>query len=153
MTYSWDPPVATQDRRPVCRRRTTLLAPKLLKNAREARIYALIVEDSWAIAAAMQLTLEDVGYRTEFVADAKETFDAVKREKPALAIVDLRLRDGMTGPQIAQALAANNIPVIVATAEPDPGAVLRGVKVNRILGKPVRPETLLSSVRPFLRGN
>jgi ActR/RegA family two-component response regulator len=64
--------------------------------ARLRGLRVLIAEDSWLIAKAVQRSLEDVGIVIEgVVADAIDA-DALACERaPELAVVDIKLRDGM----------------------------------------------------------
>jgi DNA-binding response OmpR family regulator len=78
----------------------------------------LIVEDEIFVAMELEAILEDLGYEPIGIAPdlltAEEFFD-----KPAdLALVDLNLRDGLTGPQIGARLGAKGVTVLFITANP-----------------------------------
>ena len=52
--------------------------------------------------------------------DKASAFDIADRERPDLALVDVNLLDGMTGPQIAEKIAADyGAAVIFLTANPE----------------------------------
>ncbi len=78
----------------------------------------LIVEDEMLVAIDMEAILEERGYECAGIApdleSAAEYFDL----SLDLALVDLNLRDGLTGPQIGKLLSSRGIPVIFVTANP-----------------------------------
>jgi DNA-binding response OmpR family regulator len=64
--------------------------------ARLRGLRVLIAEDSWPIAKAVQSFLEDVGIVIEgVVADAIDADTLACERAPELAVIDLKLRDGM----------------------------------------------------------
>ena len=64
----------------------------------------LIVEDEIFVASDIARILEDAGYRVAGIAaDRKEALEAAPQAQ--IALVDVNLRDGSTGPQIALDLA------------------------------------------------
>ena len=105
----------------------------------------LIVEDEILVACEMQAILEDAGYRCAGIAldlpAAARFFD----EPVDVALVDLNLRDGLTGPQIGEQLSRSGVPVIFITANP---AQLHGGVAGTIgvLSKPTDEQTLLAAV-------
>lgn len=78
----------------------------------------LIVEDEVLVAMEMAAILDDLGHQVAGIAPdlaaAREYYD----QPLDLALVDLNLRDGLTGPQIAGQLSASGVPVIFITANP-----------------------------------
>ena len=68
----------------------------------KARI--LIVEDEFLVAANLEAILAERGYEPVGVAPDLKTALDLAAEKPDLALVDINLRDGETGPQIAERL-------------------------------------------------
>jgi two-component system, response regulator PdtaR len=65
----------------------------------------LIVEDEALVAMDLRESLEDMGYKVVGVAaDSARAFEMAAME-PDLALVDLNLRDGLTGPEIGKRLA------------------------------------------------
>lgn len=105
----------------------------------------LIVEDEVLIACEMQAIIEDQGYRcagiaTDLLAAARH-FD----EPLDLALVDLNLRDGLTGPQIGERLSHAGVRVIFVTANPAQlGEGIAGAV--GVLTKPTDGPTLLAAV-------
>lgn len=81
----------------------------------------MIVEDQALLAMELELILLDGGCEVVGVAvDTRTAFAVAEREKPDLALVDVNLMDGMTGPQIAHRLVAEHgVAVIFLTANPE----------------------------------
>lgn len=79
---------------------------------------AIIVEDEFLAAIHAETALERLGI--EVVGTAEDTAGALAlaAEKPHLALVDLNLRDGFTGPVIGSRLVNEGIGVVFVTANP-----------------------------------
>lgn len=110
----------------------------------------LIVEDEMMIAVAMQLTLEELGYETVGIAPDLVTAKRLAARRPDLALVDLNLRDGLTGPQIGQFLSRRRVSVLFVTANPR----LLGEGVDGTIGvltKPTDKDALAAAVAYALR--
>lgn len=110
----------------------------------------LIVEDEILVAYEMRAILEDAEFGCVAIvpdlASARQFFD----EPLDLALVDLNLRDGLTGPQIGAQLARAGVPVIFITA--NPAQLGEGVAgAVGVLTKPTDEESLLGAVRYALR--
>ena len=111
----------------------------------------LIVEDEMLIALEMQYLLEEAGHDVlGIAADLESALSHVDRQID-LALVDLNLRDGLTGPQIGERLAAeHNAAVLFVTANPR----LLGEGVSGTIGvltKPTDEDSLVGAVRYGLR--
>jgi DNA-binding response OmpR family regulator len=78
----------------------------------------LIVEDEILVAMELEAVLEDLGYESAGIAPDLDTARTYFDLPLDLALVDLNLRDGLTGPQIAEKLCAKGVPVIFVTANP-----------------------------------
>lgn len=111
----------------------------------------LIVEDEFFIALEMQNILQNEGYEVVGIAADQESALACAQKKPALALVDLHLRDGVTGPEIGALLAREyQASVLFVTANPRilgdgvPGTI-------GVVNKPVDRQGLLSAVRYALQ--
>ena len=79
----------------------------------------LIVEDEFLVATNIEAVLEDLGYRTVGIApDMSTAMALVVDDAPDLALVDVNLRDGRTGPIIAEALRERGVGVVFVTANP-----------------------------------
>ena len=78
----------------------------------------LIVEDEMLVAMELESLLEDLGHEVVGIApdlqSARQHFD----EDLDLALVDLNLRDGLTGPEIGRNLSSQGVTVLFVTANP-----------------------------------
>lgn len=108
----------------------------------------LIVEDNPLIAHDLEDTIHRLGYVTSGVAN---DFASAQRLAPFsdIALVDVNLVDGATGPRIAEYLADGfGISVVMVTGNPE--AVERGLsKVVGVISKPVTP-VIIQTVIDYL---
>ena len=111
----------------------------------------LIVEDEMLIALEVQSILEEQGYRVVGIAADLEGSLAYADTGLDLALVDLNLRDGLTGPQIGSTLAGEHrVSVLFLTA--NPRLLVDGVAgAVGVLTKPTDEESLTSAVQFALR--
>lgn len=81
----------------------------------------MIVEDQALLAMELELVLGDSGCDVVGCAmDKASAFAIAERERPDLALIDVNLLDGMTGPQIAQRLVGEHgCAVVFLTANPE----------------------------------
>ncbi len=81
----------------------------------------MIVEDQALLAMELELVLGDAGCDVVGCAmDKASAFAIAEREKPDLALIDINLLDGMTGPQIAQKMVSEHgAAVVFLTANPE----------------------------------
>lgn len=81
----------------------------------------LIVEDEPLLAMDLEAQLSQMGHTVVGMApDAEAAFGLAERARPDLALVDLNLRDGLTGPQIASQLSRDREMVVVfVTGSPE----------------------------------
>ena len=80
----------------------------------------LIVEDELVIAIGLEACLSEAGHQVVGIAHEAETALALgDRLRPDLALVDVHLVDGETGPQIARHLKDVGVPVLFMTANAD----------------------------------
>lgn len=113
-----------------------------------SNLRVLLVEDEFIIALEYELLLRREGHEVVGVAAHAETALAIAREhEPDLALVDVNLRDGATGPEIAEYLnKALGISVLFVTANadalPDDLSGAMGV-----LGKPISGHTFCQIIR------
>jgi CheY-like chemotaxis protein len=108
----------------------------------------LIVEDDALIAADVQDMVASSGYGVVGIADS---FESAQRLAPfaTIALVDVNLRDGATGPRIAHYLANNfGVAVVMVTANPEM-IVTDLSKVIGLISKPAQPK-LIASVLEYL---
>lgn len=112
----------------------------------------LIIEDEMLVAMELQAILEDLGYEVVGIAaDAAGTWPLLDRQ-PSLALVDLNLRDGPTGAEIAKRLVREHgVPVLFMTANPRLlGEGLAGC--IGVLSKPCDEAAVSAAVAYALRG-
>lgn len=81
----------------------------------------MIVEDQALLAMELELVLGEAGCDVVGCAmDRAGAFLIAGRERPDLALVDVNLLDGITGPQIAQKIVADyGTAVVFLTANPE----------------------------------
>lgn len=78
----------------------------------------LIVEDEMLVAAHLEDMLTDLGYTPVGIAPDSAAALRLALQQPDLALVDVNLRDGPTGPMIGAKLAQEGIGVVFVTANP-----------------------------------
>jgi DNA-binding response OmpR family regulator len=111
----------------------------------------LIVEDEMLVAMELEAILEDLGYVSVGIAPDMPTALELARLKPALALVDLNLRDGLTGPEIGRCLSGeHDASVLFMTANPRMlGAGVAGT--IGVLTKPTDVKIVAAAVEYALR--
>jgi DNA-binding response OmpR family regulator len=79
----------------------------------------LIVEDEMLVAAELEAILEDLGHVPVGIAPDLDSAMALADRSIDLALVDLNLRDGLTGPEIGRRLCEEcKTTVLFITANP-----------------------------------
>jgi DNA-binding response OmpR family regulator len=111
----------------------------------------LIVEDEMLVAMELEAILEDLGYISVGIAPDMPTALELATLKPDLALVDLNLRDGLTGPEIGKCLSGEfNASVLFITANPRVlGDGIAGTV--GVLTKPTESEVVAAAVEYTLR--
>jgi two-component system, response regulator PdtaR len=106
---------------------------------------AIVVEDEFLAAVHAEAVLERLGVEVVGTAEDSAGAGRFSAEHAQLALVDLNLRDGFTGPQVARRLANQGIQVVFVTANP---AQLEGINDDDwpVLGKPVEEPELASTL-------
>jgi CheY-like chemotaxis protein len=104
----------------------------------------LIVEDEFMIAMNLASILQDLGH--EVLGPARDKRDALRSVDSAkVALVDVRLADGATGPEIAEVLKTQHgVTVVFTTANPE--AVLTSKAGVAVLTKPYDDRTIAEAV-------
>jgi len=123
----------------------------------------LIVEDEIELADATKALLESEGYAVITAHDGAEGYQAARREKPDLVLLDVMMAHDSEGIEVARQLnedpETRRIPVILLTGirkvknlpftfEPDED----WLPVKAVVEKPAKPERLLRTVRQALKG-
>lgn len=107
----------------------------------------LIVEDEMLVAMEMKDVVEDLGHTPVGIAPDAESALILAELNPDLALVDLHLRDGLTGCNVAERLIERGVAVVFVTA--NPRMVAHGIKgALGVMGKPV-DETMIQAVISF----
>jgi two-component system cell cycle sensor histidine kinase/response regulator CckA len=103
----------------------------------------LIVEDETVVATHVERSLQDAGYVvTGIAASAGEVARLVERARPDVALVDIRLRGGGQGFEIAEWLRVDNdVPVVYMTAHTDDDTLRRAARTGAY-GYVVKPFTI-----------
>ena len=78
----------------------------------------LIVEDEILVAMNLEETLSELGYDPVGIVPDLKSARQFMDQPIDLALVDLNLRDGFTGPQIGAQLSASGVAVVFVTANP-----------------------------------
>lgn len=78
----------------------------------------LIVEDEMLVAMDLEWVLTELGYEPVGIVPDLQSARPYFNEPIDLALVDLNLRDGCTGPEIGARLCANGVAVVFVTANP-----------------------------------
>lgn len=111
--------------------------------AMTARI--LIVEDEMMVAMDMEAIIEDLGFEPIGIAADSSEARKLAELQPDVALVDLNLRDGLTGPAIGRDLALRGIQVVFVTA--NPRTVSHGIPgALGVVEKPVDDGTIASII-------
>ena len=80
----------------------------------------LVVEDEALLAMEMERLLADCGWTVIGVAlDHSGALRLVQDSTPDLALVDMNLRDGRTGPATTAALSGRGVPCLFVTGDPE----------------------------------
>ncbi|MES1184135.1 MAG: response regulator, partial [Myxococcales bacterium] len=103
----------------------------------------LIVEDERVVATHVERSLRDAGYVvTGIAASAVEVAKLVANVPPDIALVDIRLRGGGEGFEIAEWLRVDNdVPVVYMTAHTDDDTLQRAARTGAY-GYVVKPFTI-----------
>lgn len=110
----------------------------------------LILEDERVVARDLQSILGSFGYETSMASSGEEALGIAKRERPDLALVDIRLAGSVDGIETAQALRQQiDVPVVYLTAHGDEQTLERaaGTEPLGYLVKPFSEPTLRATLQ------
>lgn len=99
--------------------------------------HILIVDDDRLVLATLARGLRGAGYRVTEAADGAAALELVGREKPDLALLDVRM-PGMSGVQLAERLGEQGVSFIFLSAYGDPDLISRATELGA-LGYLVKP--------------
>jgi CheY-like chemotaxis protein len=109
------------------------------------RARILIVEDEYLVAADLEASLTDLGYVSVGIAQDMESALELAVAAPDIALVDVHLRDGETGPKIAKRLIEDfGVKVLFVTA--NPRMVADTVGAIGVIGKPCRDNLVAAAL-------
>lgn len=110
----------------------------------------LVAEDEMIVAYDLCDTVAEAGFDIEGPhAGISEAMLAFQKEKPALAILDIELDDGIVFP-LAQKLADENVPIIFHSGRHTSEEVKARFPQAQTLAKPCPPTQLLAAVNQVL---
>ena len=113
----------------------------------------LLVEDEHFTRELVSMALQGAGYRVTAVADGEAALREIDRQRPDLAILDVRL-PGMDGWELCQQFRSRmDVPVIFLTSLRDDEYVVKGLRAggDDYLVKPFAPLVLVAHVEAVLR--
>ena len=112
----------------------------------------LLVEDDATLIRMVSDYLKNEEFSVTAVTGQRAASDAMDREKPDLALVDISLAEGNGFGVFADA-KSRGIPVIFLTASSDEFSVVTGLDMGAddYISKPFRPRELVSRIRNVLR--
>lgn len=106
----------------------------------------LVVEDQPLLALELSMILEDAGFRVVGTAhDRSEALRLIEDHDPEVALIDVNLRDGLTGPEVARHFccqAGRAAIFLTANQEMVPGDFAGAIGS---LGKPIDSATVRSA--------
>ena len=107
----------------------------------------LIVEDEYLVAADLEAALIERGYASIGIAQDLETAIQLAQTRPDIALVDVHLRDGATGPVIGRQLADRfGVKVVFVTANPAMVAQAAGAGVIGVSNKPCQEDLVVAAL-------
>lgn len=112
----------------------------------------LLVEDDPTLIRMLVSFLTTENFQVESVTGQSAAVEAMERNKPDLALVDISLAEGNGFSVCAQAKQLD-VPVIFLTASSDEFSVVTGLDMGAddYISKPFRPRELVSRIRSVLR--
>jgi DNA-binding LytR/AlgR family response regulator len=102
----------------------------------------LVVEDEILVATDIEESLESLGYTVQnTVATGAKAIAEVEKSLPSLILMDINLKDEMTGIEAAKNISSNhNVPIVYLTANADL-ATINQAKVSLPYGYIIKPFT------------
>ena len=116
----------------------------------------LVVDDEPDIVALVAYHLAKAGYRVATASSGNDALDSVRRERPAIIVLDLML-PGMSGYEVLEQLRANeatrDVAVLMLTARREEADRIQGLSLGAddYLTKPFSPQELVLRVGAILR--
>jgi len=124
-----------------------------MMDQKHTTVKLLLVDDEDEFRRATSRTLERRGFAVAEAADGKQALAAIKRERPDIVVLDLKM-PGMSGIETLQEIRKieSSLPVIILTGHGDYDAAMAGIKLEIVdfLQKPVDVEQLGERIRSLL---
>lgn len=117
----------------------------------------VIAEDERDIRDLITFTLQFAGHQVVATSNGEEAVEAVKREKPDLVLMDVRM-PRMTGYEACRQIKADpeiaHIPVVFLSAKGQESEVREGLEAGAVayILKPFSPDELTRRVAELLQG-
>jgi response regulator NasT len=121
-------------------------------NGTDAGAHILIVDDDRLVLATLGHGLRDAGYRVSEAAEGAAALALVSRDKPDLALLDVRMPD-ISGVKLAERLAAEHaVPFMFLSAYGDPDIIQRATELGALgyLVKPLDVPQIIPSIEAAL---
>ena len=113
----------------------------------------LVVDDEPDILAVIAQTLEPAGYEVTTVSRGAEALEFMRREVPAVVVLDLKLPD-VSGAAVLKEIREKygQVPVVIITGYPDSNLMAQALRYSPVtmLAKPFTPDQVLHAVRLVL---
>lgn len=113
----------------------------------------LLVDDEANIVELAKLYLEREGFRVVSVGDGAQAIEAVRKENPALVVLDLMLPK-LDGYEVCRRVRADSdVPIIMLTARDEDIDKIIGLELGAddYMTKPFNPRELVARVKAILR--
>ena len=112
----------------------------------ETQLQVLIAEDEPLLAMDLEHVVVSAGHLVVgWATDRDSALMIAGAHAPNLAFVDMRLRDGDTGPEVARRLSARGVSIVITTAHVEDAMKLEGVL--GIVPKPCSSQTIRAVLR------
>jgi len=114
----------------------------------------LIVDDDPRLVRLVREVLAAANYQVLVSSNGEHAIETIAREQPDLVLLDIILREGMDGYQVARRVREfSNVPIIMLTAKVTETDMLRGFDAGAddYITKPFSSKELLARVRAVLK--
>lgn len=114
------------------------------------RARILVLDDEVLVGIEISDYLEELGHEVSgpYTSD-QAAKQAIDRDHPDLALLDVNLGDGKTSEPVARALHEADIPIIYVTAS-NPREIEYRADKDRVVGKPLNRTALIAAIRQAL---
>ncbi|MBI4769548.1 MAG: response regulator transcription factor [Chloroflexi bacterium] len=115
----------------------------------------LLVDDEAHIVELARLYLERDNFRVQAAASGPAALEAIRRYKPALAVLDVMLPGGLDGVEVCKQVRASgsDLPIIMLTARDEDVDKIIALELGAddYMTKPFNPRELVARVKAILR--